>query len=402
MSDAAPVVIERIGRSRGELSRFFDVADAIYASDPLFVAPIRSDVAKVFQDENPFFRHGEMQLFMAQRSGRDVGRIAAILDRNHNEFHGEKAAFFGFFESVNDPQVAANLLHAAALWARERKMTVLRGPTNPTLNDEAGLLVDGFDSAPVLMMTYNPPYYATLIEEQGFRKAKDLLAYWFPLEEKPLERLNRVAERFRKRSPEIRVRNVTKKSLERDLAGIREVYNEAWEKNWGFVPMTPEEMDFMAARLKPLLVPELLWMAEAPRPEGGVQPMAFMLMLPDYNVAIAPTRGRLLPYGWLKFLLAQRRIRTVRVVTLGVKGPWRQSGVQSIMMADSLRFLLGKGYTGAEVSWLLEDNELVIGAVRLWGGKLYKTYRIYEKALDGLARPGRTAGEGPAADVDRS
>jgi hypothetical protein len=381
LSAPASVVIERIGRSRRELSRFFDVADALYASDPLFVAPIRSDVAKVFQGENPFFRHGEMQLFVARRDGRDVGRIAAIVDRNHNEFHGEKTAFFGFFESENDPAVAAKLFEATALWSRERKMTILRGPTNPTLNDEAGLLVDGFDSPPVMMMTYNPPHYAALIEGQGFSKVKDLLAFWFPLEEKPLERLTRVAERFRRRSPEIQVRNVTRGTLKRDLGKIREVYNEAWEKNWGFVPMTGEEMDFMAARLKPLLVPELLWIGEAPRPDGGLEPMAFMLMLPDYNVAIAPTRGRLLPFGWLRFLLARARVRTVRVVTLGVKKPWRQSGIQSIMMADSLRFLLKKGYTGAEVSWLLEDNELVIGAVRLWGGRLYKTYRIYEKAL---------------------
>jgi hypothetical protein len=376
-----PVAVERIGRSQAELARFFDVADALYAADRNFVAPIRSDLAKVFQDANPFFRHGEMQLLVARRDGRDAGRVAAILDRNHNSFHGETAAFFGFFEAENDPEVAGKLLEAAALWARERKATVLRGPTNPTLNDEAGLLVDAFDSPPVVMMTYNPPYYAALIEGQGFQKAKDLLAFWFPLEEKPLERLTRVGDRFRKRSPEIRVRNVTRRSLAADLAKIREVYNEAWEKNWGFVPMTNEEMDFMAARLKPLLVPELLWIGEAPRPDGSLEPMAFMLMLPDYNVAIAPTGGRLLPFGWLKFLLAQRKIKTVRVVTLGVKKPWRQSGIQSVMMADSLRFLLRKGYTGAEVSWLLEDNDLVIAAVRLWGGKLYKTYRIYEKAL---------------------
>lgn len=381
MTTPPDVVIQRIGRGKAELERFFDVADRIYAGDPHWVAPLRSDVAKVFQDENPFFRHGEIQLFVARRGSEDVGRIAAVLDRNHNAFHGEKAAFFGFFESIDDPAVAGRLLDAAALWARERKMTVLRGPTNPTLNDEAGLLVEGFESPPVVMMTYNPRFYAGLIEGQGFRKAKDLLAYWFPLEEKPLERLSRVAERFRKRSPDILVRNVSRGGLARDLAKIREVYNEAWEKNWGFVPMTPEEMDFMAERMKPILVAELLWIAEARKPDGSLEPIAFMLMLPDYNVAIAPTRGRLLPFGWLKFLLARRNIRTVRVVTLGVKLPWRKSGIQSIMMADSLRYLLGKGYTGAEVSWLLEDNELVIAAVRLWGGTLYKTYRIYEKSL---------------------
>ena len=375
------IAIERIGRGKADLVRFFDVADSIYACDPNFVAPIRSDVAKVFQGENPFFRHGEIQLFLAHRGSAAVGRIAAILDRNHNSFHGEKAAFFGFFECIDDPAVAAKLLEAAAVWGRERKMTVLRGPTNPTLNDEAGLLVDGFDSPPVLMMTYNPRSYVGLIESQGFRKAKDLLAYWFPLEEKPLERLSRLAERFRKREPDIVVRNVTKGGLARDLAKIREVYNGAWEKNWGFVPMTPEEMDFMAKRLKPLLVEELLWIAEAKKQDGTLEPIGFMLMLPDYNVAIAPTRGRLLPLGWLWFLLATRKIRTVRVLTLGITKEYRLRGIQSIMMADSLRYLLKKGYTGAEVSWLLEDNELVIGAVKLWGGKLYKTYRIYEKSL---------------------
>jgi hypothetical protein len=382
LSSAAPVVVERLGRSRPELHRFFDVADRIYAGDPNWVAPLRSDLATVFDGANPFFRHGEMQLFIARRGGEDVGRIAAIVDRNHDAFHGEKAAFFGFFESVDDAEVAGKLVEAAAGWGRERKATVLRGPMNPTLNDEAGLLVDGFDSPPVMMMTYNPPRYAALLEAQGLRKAKDLLAYWFPLEEKPLERVARVAERFHKRSGHIRVRNVTRRGLDGDLAKIREVYNEAWEKNWGFVPMTSEEMDFMAKRLKPLLVPELLWLAEAPRADGSLEPIAFMLMLPDYNVAIAPTRGRLLPFGWLRFLLARRKIKTVRVLTLGVKRPWRNSGIQSIMMADSLRFLLDNGYTGAEVSWLLEDNDLVIAAVRMWGGKLYKTYRVYEKDLD--------------------
>ena len=375
------VSIERIGRGKKDLARFFDVADPIYAGDRNWVAPLRSDVAKVFEDENPFFRHGEMQLFVARRDGRDVGRVAAIVDRNHNEFHGERVVFFGFFEAPDDPEVAKALLDAVELWGRERKMTLMRGPANPTLNDECGLLVEGYDSPPVLMMTYNPPYYARLLEGQGLAKSKDLLAFWFPLEEKPLARLSRVAERFRKRAEGVVVRNVSKGGLAKDLPKIREVYNDAWEKNWGFVPMTPEEMDFMAARLKPLLVEELVWLAEARRPDGSLEPIAFMLMMPDYNVAIAKTGGRLLPFGWLKFLLGTREIKTVRVVTLGIKKSHRLSGIQSIMMADSLRFLLKKGYTGAEVSWLLEDNELVIGAVRLWGGKHYKTYRMYDKPL---------------------
>jgi hypothetical protein len=375
------VVIEAIGRSKRELARFFDVADRIYAGDRNWVPPLRDDVALVFADKNPFWEHAEFQLFIAVQDGHDAGRIEAVVDRAHNDLHGEKVVFFGFFESTDDPAVAKALFDAAAAWGRERGMTILRGPVNPSLNDECGLLVDGFDSPPVLMMTYNPRFYISLLEGAGFRKAKDLLAYWFPLEEKPLERLGRVADRFRKNVKDVVVRTVAKGDLARDLPRIREVYNEAWEKNWGFVPMTPAEMDFMAKRLKPLVVEELLWLAEARKPDGSLEPIAFMLMLPDYNVAIAKAGGSLLPFGWLKFLLAMRKIKTVRVLTLGIKLPHRLSGLQAIMMADSLRYLLKKGYTGAEVSWLLEDNDLVIGSVRLWGGRLYKTYRIYDRPV---------------------
>lgn len=377
----ASVSIQPIGRDKRELSRFFDVADHVYAGDPNWVPPLRDDVALVFGRKNPFWEHAEIQLFIARKDGRDAGRIAAILDRAHNEFHGEKVVFFGFFESEDDPAVAGALFDAAAAWGRERSMTTLRGPANPSLNDECGLLVSGFDSPPVLMMTYNPRSYPQLVEGAGFRKAKDLYAYWFPLEEKPLERLSRVAERFRRQAADVVVRTVAKGELSKDLPKIREVYNEAWEKNWGFVPMTGAEMDFMAKRLKPLVVEELLWLAEAKKPDGTLEPIAFMVMLPDYNVAIAQAGGSLLPFGWLKFLLALRKIKTVRVLTLGIKIPYRLSGLQAIMMADSLRYLLKKGYTGAEVSWLLEDNDLVIGSVRLWGGRLYKTYRIYDRPV---------------------
>jgi GNAT superfamily N-acetyltransferase len=375
------VQIQPIGRSKKELHRFFDVADRVYAGDPNWVPPLRDDVALVFADKNPFWTHAEIQLFVATRNGQDVGRIAAICDAAHNEFHQEKTAFFGFFESENDAATAGALFDAAGAWGKARGMSVLRGPANPSLNDEAGLLVDGFDSPPVLMMTYNPRYYVELYEKAGFRKAQDLLAYWFDLKEEPLARLSRLADRFRKRETDIVVRTVSKGGLMKDLPRIREVYNDAWEKNWGFVPMTSEEMDFMAKRLKPLVVEELLWLAEVKRPDGTMEPIAFMLMLPDYNVAMARAGGSLLPFGWLKFLLALKKIKTVRVMTLGVKKAYRLRGIQSIMMADSLRYLLGKGYTGSEVSWMLEGNDLVIGAVRLWGGHLYKTYRMYDRPL---------------------
>jgi len=378
---SGPVQILRIGRSKPELHRFFDVADRIYTGDPNFVAPLRDDLAKALSLENPFFRHAEMQLFLAHRDGQDVGRIAAILDRNHNEFHGEKTAFFGWFESVDDPEAARLLFDAASLWARERKMTVLRGPTNPSLNDEAGLLVEGFDSPPILMMTYNPRSYPALVEAAGFRKAKDLIAFWFEIGPGPLERFRRINERIRRHEPYFRMHQISKKSLANDLPRVREVYNAAWEKNWGFVPMTTEEMDFMAARLKPLLVPEYALLGEIAHPGGRVEPVAFMMTLPDYNKAIAPLRGRLLPFGWLQFLLGIRKIRNVRVLTLGVKREYRSRGLQSLLFEQSLRVSLEKGYTGCEVSWVLEDNDLMIRGMEIWGGRPYKTYRIYEKEL---------------------
>ncbi|HYB53672.1 MAG TPA: N-acetyltransferase [Thermoanaerobaculia bacterium] len=375
------VSVERLGRSKKELHRFFDVADRVYAGDPNWVAPIRDDLAKVFALDNPFFRHAEMQLFLARRDGVDVGRVAAILDRSHNEFQGEKTAFVGYFESVDDPAVAAVLFDAAALWARERKMRVLRGPANPSLNDEAGLLVDGFGSPPILMMTYNPRYYPALYEGYGFRKAKDLLAFWFEIGPKPLERFTRVNARLRREEKNFRMLRISKKSLKKDLPLVREVYNAAWEKNWGFVPMTSEEMDFMAARLKPLLDPDFALLGVYDRPDGSVEPVAFMMTLPDYNVAMAPLKGRLLPFGWLKFLLGMRRIRTVRVLTLGVKKEYRSRGLQSLLFEQSLRAAMEHGYTGCEVSWLLEDNDLMIRGMRVWGGRLYKTYRMYDKDL---------------------
>ncbi len=378
---AEPVTVSRIGRGKSDLGRFLDVAESLYRNDPNWVPPLRSDVAKVLSDENPFFRHAEMQLFVARRGSADVGRIAAILDRAHNEFHGEKTAFFGFFESENDPEAAGLLFDAAALWGRERKMQVLRGPANPSLNDEAGLLVDGFGSPPVFMMTYNPPYYVQLLEGGGFRKAKDLLAYWFDVGPKPFERLTRLVDRVRRREPDVVVRSITKKSLAADLPAVREVYNSAWEKNWGFVPMTPDEMDFMAARLKPLLDAKFVFLAERRREDGSLEPIAFLMAMPDYNVAVAAARGRLLPFGWLKFLLAQRKIRTLRVLTLGIKREYRMRGINAVMFESGLRASLERGLTGVEVSWLLEDNDVIINTVKMWGGRLYKTYRMYDRDL---------------------
>ena len=258
-------------------------------------------------------------------------------------------------------------------------MTRALGPMNPTSNDECGLLVEGFDSPPTFMMPYNLRYYIDLVTAAGFTKAKDLLAYHIHLAKSPLERLNRLADKARRRNADLTIRPVRKKTLPRDLNLIKEVYNSAWEKNWGFVPMTDAEIDFMAARLKPLLVEGLVWLVES-----STEPVAFLLAVPDFNQVIQPLRGRLLTPKLLKALpdfLGWRLPKLARVVILGVKEGYRNRGLESIMLAEGLRVGFRIGFTAAEASWVLEDNIKMRRVIDVFGGQPYKTYRIYQRAL---------------------
>ena len=273
------IEIVRLSRNPQQVLRFLKVSYGIYRDDPHWVAPLLVDLKKVFMDENPLFEHADMALWVATRGGQDVGRIAGILDQHHNRTQQDNAAFFGFFECVNDAEVSRQLFDAVFTWARQRGARRVLGPMNPTTNDECGLLVDGFDSSPVFMMTYNPRYYVDLVAAEGFCKAKDLLAFHMDVAQCPLERLGRIAEKTRQRHPEVTFTPVRRATLTRDLAKLKEVYNTAWQENWGFVPMTDAEIDFMASRLKPLLVEGLIWVAETP-----TEPVGFMLALPDYNL----------------------------------------------------------------------------------------------------------------------
>ncbi len=371
-------------RQPRDVVRFLSVAYQVYGDDPCWVAPLMFDIKKVFSDANPLFMHAEMQLWVASRNGRDIGRIAAVVDQHYNRVQNDKVAFFGFFECANDLALSAVLFDAACGWARERRMTRILGPMNPTSNDECGLLVDGFDTPPVFMMTYNPPYYVDLVVANGFAKAKDLIAYIIDLSKSPLDRLDNIASKARTRNPDLVFRPVTKRSLVRDLAHIKEVYNEAWESNWGFVPMTDPEVDFMAERLKPLLVEGLVWLVESP-----TGPVAFLLAVPDFNQALRPLRGRLftprvvklVPYafGWVVPKLA-------RVVTLGVKDGYRNRGLESVMLIEGLKVGFRLGFTAAEASWVLEDNVKMRRMIEVFGARPYKTYRIYQRVLEAGGR----------------
>jgi len=318
-------------------------------------------------------------MWVAVRDGRDVGCIAVIIDDHHNERYREATAFFGFFEAVNDQAVSRLLFDAVKNFARQAGMQRILGPMNPSINEECGLLVEGFDSPPVLMMTYNPPYYASLVEDAGFRGCKDLFAYHVNLDDSRLGRLDRLAARAMDRLTDVTIRPVRKVSLVRDLAKIQEVYNAAWDENWGHVPMTAAEVEFMADRLKPLLDENLVLLAETED-----EPVSFIIALPDFNEALGKLRGSLLSprlFLTLPYLVGLRRPRIVRVLAMGIKPAYRKRGLDAALFGGCLRASLRAGFVAAELSWVLDDNILMLRVGAMFGGTRYKTYRLYEGAV---------------------
>jgi GNAT superfamily N-acetyltransferase len=368
--------IEHISDAGG-LKRFIRFPWKVYEGNPNWVPPLLSEVKFILGSENPFFEHAEAAYFLAWKNGETAGRIAAIIDRNHTTIHNERAGFFGFFECIPDPAVAGELLDAASQWLKERGMDVMRGPMNPSTNDECGFLLEGADSPPMIMMTYTPPYYLDYMERCGLSKVKDLFAYLVIVNDVAVvQRLERLSQGVHKRVPGLTVRSADMKHFDRELAAVKDIYNSAWSKNWGFVPMTDAEIDSMAKRLKPLIVPELLILAEV---DG--KPAAFFMVVPDYNQVLCKLNGRLLPFGIFKFLWYSRRITDIRGITLGVKEEFRRKGIEGLLYLESFRAAKRRGYQRAEMSWILEDNVLVQKGCELMGGKLYKKYRIYEKRL---------------------
>jgi GNAT superfamily N-acetyltransferase len=378
MSDRIEII--PLSRSSRDISRFLEVSYVIYQGDPHWVAPLLMDLKKVFTNANPLFTHAQIQLWVAMQNGRDVGRIAGLVDEFHNRgANHEPEAFLGFFECVDQREVSRLLFQAVLDWARAKKIKRVLGPMNPTINDECGLLIEGFDSDPVFMMTYNPRYYGALFEAEGFRKAKDLLAFYIDLAKIPMERLIRIGTKVKDRNKNLVFRPIRRKTLQSDIAKVKEVYNAAWEANWGFVPMTDAEVDFMAQRLKPLLMEGLIWVAEA-----GSEPVAFLLALPDYNPALKPLKGRLLTpkvFGFIPYLMGWKRPTRTRVLTLGVKEKYRSKGLESALLIEGLKVGFEAGVRESEASWILEDNVMMCRVIEAIGGRAYKRYRIYEREV---------------------
>jgi len=367
--------------SKSDKLKFVRFLWDIYGSDPNWVPPLEMDRMKLIDEKkNPFYKHSDVAWFLAEDNGKILGRIAAIINQNHNSFHNDKTGFFGFFECLDDPDVAKKLFEAAENYLRSKGMTEVLGPLNPSTNDEAGLLVEGFDRPPVLLMTYNPKYYIDLIGQNGYTKAKDLYAWLLSTDTSRSEKLIRVTEAMQKRAG-ITIRGFNKNDFTSEVARIKNLYNSAWEKNWGFVPMTDEEFDFLAADLKQIYDPSLIFFAE----KNG-ETIGFALSLPDANQAFAAgpriPRGMMnLPLALWNLLTKKKAIDTIRILVLGVAKEYRGRGVDAMFYRKTIEAAEAKGYKFGEASWILEDNDAMNRACEMMNGKKYKTYRVYGKSL---------------------
>jgi hypothetical protein len=370
--------------TRKDWDAFIGLPWLIYEGDPHWVPPLRVAVRDLLDvAKNPFFKHASMHAIVAYRDGKPVGRLVGVIDDAHNRYHGERTAFFGFFESIDDQELADAMFESIESWARSRGMTNLRGPMNPSTNHECGLLVEGFDDSPNVMMTYNPPYYAKLLENRGMTKAKDLFAYDIDGRKvKFSEKLMAQAERL-KAGGKVTFRTINVRDFDNEIERILTIYNDAWERNWGFVPMDPEEFRHMAKEMKLIMDPELLLIAEV---RG--EPAAFALTLPDINQALKKVRdGKLFPTGLFKLLWntkgpgRRRTINRCRILTLGIKKQYRELGIGPLLYAEYLKRGPGNGYPVGEASWILEDNVPMNRALAHMCGERTKVYRIYDRPL---------------------
>ncbi len=361
--------------SRRELKLFLSLPWKIYQDDPAWVPPLLYELkVRLCPRRHPFHRHAEVQYFLAWLGQEVVGRVAAIVNHSYTEFHREAAGFLGFFESAPHEAVARELFGAAERWLAERGVQRVLGPMSFSTNEECGLLVEGFGSPPALMMPYNPPYYAQLFEAAGYTKAKDLLAYRIESSDPPRRLLE--GTRRLKLAREVSIRPINLRRFQEEVSLIGEIYNSAWEKNWGFVPLTEAEALYLALQFRRLADPHLCLIAEV-----RDNPVGFALALPDYNQVLRYLNGRLWPLGFLKLLWYRRRIRAARVLTLGLRPGFRHTGMDALLYLRLWEEARRKGYGEVECSWVLEDNWAMRRALERMGALRHKTYRIYEKSL---------------------
>jgi len=366
--------------NKADLHKFVVSQRNFYKNDPNFVHPMIYDRMKMFdKTKNPFFAHSEMEFWFAINKSEVIGRIAAIKNNNHNSTHNDKVGFFGFFECIDNLYVAKALLDTAADYLKSKGLTHIRGPENPSQNDEVGLLIEGFDGTPVVLMAYNPPYYANLIELAGFGKAKDLYAYKLIHADYMTPKMERLQALVRERN-KVTARNVefkNKAQYNKDVETLKEIYNQAWVPNWGFVKMTDEEFYFLAEDLKKIAEPDFTFIVES-----NSEPAGFALALPDINQALVHNKkGGLIGAAW-HLITKRKRIDLVRIIVLGVLPKFQKSGIDTVIYHEiGLRCEKHK-IPFAEASWIMEDNTMMNRALSTTvKGNLYRKYRIYEKVI---------------------
>lgn len=368
--------------NKKDLIRFIKFQWEVYKNDKYWVPQLISDLKLLFDEKKNFFwEHAERKLFFIEdNKGKILARAAGVIDYNFIKFHNEQTGFFAFFECLNlenSKEVSSLLLSAVEMWLKEKGMKKIIGPTAPSTNDEMGLLYEGYDSEPVLMMPYNPAYYHELLLNYGFKKAKDLYAYKITKQTLEKQRIEKLVDMVLKKNPNLIVRSVNLKNFKKEISYAVEIYNAAWEKNWGFVPWTEKEFVSQALRLKPLLKPEFVLFAFI-----NDEPVGMIISVPNYNEVLKKLNGRLGPIEILKFLYYRNKIKSLRTMIMGVKKEYRNRGIEVVMYYKTMLEGLKQGYEWGELSWILEDNTMMTRAAEALGGVVYKKYRVYEKAID--------------------
>ncbi|HLS94010.1 hypothetical protein BC792_1064 [Sphingobacterium allocomposti] len=366
-------------QSKRQLAAFIDLPHDLYANDPNYVPELflgQQDLLSA--NKHPFYKHSSAQAFLAYKEGKLVGRVLAIWNTNHNTFNNVSEGQFGFFECINDQEVADTLLDTAADWVKAQGGNLMVGPINLTTNDTCGLLVEGFNRPPMAMMPYNPPYYADLITNAGYQKKVDLRAYLVTkatASRRSVMLLDKLEERLKRSG--IVLRQINLKDFAGEAEKIKRVYNKAWDKNLGFVPMTDDEFRHTAKDLKMILDPKYCIVAEKDNEIIG-----FALGIPNINeVLIQIKRGRLLPFGIFKLLFGLKKIKTIRVLMLGVLEGYRKLGIEACLYGRIIKNAIPSGIEAAECSWMLDHNYMMNHAIEQINAEFYKRYRLYEKAL---------------------
>ncbi len=365
--------------NRHEIKTFIDIPWRIYVDDPMWVPPLRLERRLHFSKFNPFFKHAVWQAWIAYRNNQPVGRISAQIDQLHRQRYGADTGHFGLLESVDDTEVFAALTHTAETWLAERDTKHVSGPFGFSMNQECGVLVDGFDTPPMVMMPHSPKWYGRLLEEHGYQPLKDLLAYWVNLDFKIPQVMRILLGQFSKR---IHLRTIRRNQFKEEMEMLRSIFNDAWSDNWGFVPFTEAEFSELGSTFRVLLKDEHMQIAEV----DGV-PSAFMVSLPNLNAIFAKLDGSLFPFGWFRVFkfLKYNEVKTARVPLMGVRKQFQNTplGITlAFMLIDAPRhFAISLGIREAELSWILEDNKPIRAMLDSLGSKEYKRYRIYGKTL---------------------